>query len=486
MPKNDSDAMLDYLPPYPAYKDSGVPWLGGIPAHWEVVKLRHILRRFTERNRSDLPLLSVVREKGVILRNTSSQDENRNYIPNGLSNYKVVRSGQFAINKMKAWQGSYGVSRFDGIVSPAYFVFNVSKVDGDFFHSAIRSRAYVPSFAQASDGVRIGQWDLSEPRMRETRFLIPPLPEQHAITRYLDHVDRRIRRYIRTKQRLIALLEEQKQAIIHQSVTGQLDVRTGQPYPAYKPSGVEWFADLPSHWKIVTLRNVCRQILDGPHVSPSYLDSGVMFISARNVKVDAWDFSSAKYISRADYEQFGRRMRPEKNDVLYTKGGTTGVARAVDFDEPFQVWVHVAVLKVLSELINPFFLAYALNSPRGYEQSQIYTRGATNQDLGLNRMARIQIALPPLDEQEAIVQNIDDQIQKIYEVFHGSSKEIALLREYRTRLIGDVVTGQVDVRAAAARLPGDFEEIDTLNEVEELAEDEEGEEQMDVEEETDG
>src|SRR5262245_27556568 len=133
-------------------KDSAVPSLGEVPGHWEVRKLRNVLRRHTERNRPDLPLLSVVREKGVILRDLSNQDENHNFVPDDLSNYKVVRAGQFAMNKMKAWQGSYGVSRYDGIVSPAYFVFDLSGVQADFFHVAIRSIRYVPEFSRASDG----------------------------------------------------------------------------------------------------------------------------------------------------------------------------------------------------------------------------------------------------------------------------------------------------------------------------------------------
>ena len=200
--------MMGGLKPYPAMKDSGAAWLGEVPATWDVHKLRGILCRVTERNRPDLPLLSVVRERGVIRRDVTSDDENRNYIPDDLSNYKVVRGGQFAMNKMKAWQGSYGVSVHEGIVSPAYFVFELSGVEGRFFHTAIRSQAYVPSFTQASDGVRIGQWDLSEPRMREIPFAIPSLTEQAAIVRFLDHADRRIRRYIRAKQKLIKLLEE--------------------------------------------------------------------------------------------------------------------------------------------------------------------------------------------------------------------------------------------------------------------------------------
>ena len=121
------------LHPYPAYKPSDVEWLGDVPAHWEARRLRNILTGTNERNRSDLPLLSVVRERGVILRDVTNMEENHNFIPDDLSNYKVVKGGQFAMNKMKAWQGSYGISKHDGIVSPAYFVFQVQGVSGDYF-----------------------------------------------------------------------------------------------------------------------------------------------------------------------------------------------------------------------------------------------------------------------------------------------------------------------------------------------------------------
>ena len=123
-------------------------WLGTPPEHWKALKLRQILRPFSEKNHADLQLLSVVREKGVIVRDTEN-DDNHNYIPDDLSNYKMVKSGQFAMNKMKAWQGSYGVSKYTGIVSPAYFVFDFNyDMNPDYFHYAIRSRVYVSFFGQ--------------------------------------------------------------------------------------------------------------------------------------------------------------------------------------------------------------------------------------------------------------------------------------------------------------------------------------------------
>ena len=173
------------------------------PDGWKVIKLRSILKRTNERNRPDWPLLSVVRERGVILRDTENDEDNHNFIPDDLTNYKAVRKGQFAMNKMKAWQGSYGISPMDGIVSPAYFVFDVRGVNDRYFHRAVRSRAYIPFFQRASDGVRIGQWDLSPEQMREIPFLVPPADEQAAIVRFLDHADEQIQRYIAAKERLI-------------------------------------------------------------------------------------------------------------------------------------------------------------------------------------------------------------------------------------------------------------------------------------------
>ncbi|MYK56585.1 MAG: restriction endonuclease subunit S, partial [Acidimicrobiia bacterium] len=188
------------LKPYPEYKYSGVDWLGDIPSHWEVRRLGSLLQKAVERGRPDLPLLSVVRDRGVIPRDISDKKGNHNFIPDNLSNYKVVREGAFVMNKMKAWQGSYGVSHHIGLVSPAYYVFEISEVEPRYFHLAIRSKAYVPLFAQASDGVRIGQWDLSPVTMRYIPFAVPLLPEQNGIARFLDYVEGRLRRLIEARE----------------------------------------------------------------------------------------------------------------------------------------------------------------------------------------------------------------------------------------------------------------------------------------------
>lgn len=206
-------------------KDSGVDWIGEIPEDWEVRKLRNCLRAVSIKNRPDLQLLSITRERGVIVRNTEDLEENHNFIPDDLSGYKVIRKGQFGMNKMKAWQGSYGISDYDGIVSPAYFIFDVTdKFIPEYFHLAIRSKVYVPFFTKASDGVRIGQWDLNKARMNEIPFFIPNENQQIKIVSHVNEVNEKIEYLISLKQQEIEKLKEYKTVLIDNLVTGKIKV----------------------------------------------------------------------------------------------------------------------------------------------------------------------------------------------------------------------------------------------------------------------
>ena len=435
------------LKPYPGYTDSRVEWLGSVPAHWKVLKLRRVLRSHTERERSDLPLLSVVRERGVILRDTTSSDENHNYIPDDLSNYKVVRVGQFVMNKMKAWQGSYGVSRHDGIVSPAYFIFDVFGLRSDFFHAAIRSRAYVPAFTRASDGVRVGQWDLAEARMRDVQFLVPPAFEQAAIVRFLDYVDRRIRRSIRAKEKLIALLQEQKQAIIHEAVTGRIDVRTGRPYPDYKESGVEWLGAVPAHWDVQRSKRVFRPRTELAHPGDTQLSATQAY----------------GVIAQADYEEkIGRkvtkilrhldqRRHVEIDDfVISMRSFQGGLERAWTSGCIRSSYI---VLRAVTALTVGYF--GHLFKSAGYIAALQSTANfiRDGQDLNFENFCRIDVPFPPIEEQQQIAHAVGRGTDRIASSIERLRRQIGSLREYRARLIADVVTGKLDVRESVAGLP---------------------------------
>jgi len=167
--------------------------------------------------------------------------------------------------------------------------------------------------------------------------------------------------------------------------------------------------ELPEGWKWIRMGAVCHTVADGPHFSPKYVEKeeGIPFLSGRNINIDSIDLNTAKYVSRKDHEEFCRRVKPKLGDILYTKGGTTGIAKVNDIDIEFSVWVHVAVLQIPNDKVYDEFLALALNCPHCYKQSQKLTHGIGNKDLGLTRMIKITIPFPPLEEQHRIVTKVN-------------------------------------------------------------------------------
>ena len=449
--------------PYPAYKASGVEWLGDVPDHWDKRKLRSVLTGKTERNRPDLHLLSVVRERGVIRRDVTSKDENRNFIPDDLTSYKVVRAGQFAMNKMKAWQGSYGVSAHDGIVSPAYFVFHLDSVTERYFHIAVRSKAYVPFFGQASDGVRIGQWDLSQARMREIPFFVPSIGEQAAIVRYLHHVDRRVRRYVSTKERLIGLLEEEKQAVIHQAVTHGLDLNV-----PLKPSGVDWLGDIPEHWEVRTLDRIAVSFRTGPFGSilhqTDYVEDGTPVINPTHMRNGSIvEDPSCSVPEDVAYRLFSYRLGP--HDLVFSRRGELGRCALVRSREIGWICGTGSIrIRIDYNDIEPEFLIQALQVQWVGDYLSLASVGATMDNLNTGILKGMPVVLPPIREQRNLLEHIDQQNCTFDAAIDRAGRQVELIQEYRTRLIADVVTGKLDVREAAAGLPDEADDRDPIDE----------------------
>jgi len=447
--------MLDGLKPYPAYRKSGVPWLGKMPAHWDVRRGKALFARMDRPPRQLDDVVTCFRDGVVTLRKNrrvSGFTESLKEI-----GYQGIRRGDLVIHAMDAFAGAIGVADSDGKGTPVYSVCKARQgVDPGFFALVLREMARSEWILALAKGIRERSTDFRFEAFGAQLLPVPPVQEQSAIARYLDHAERRIRQVIRIRLKLIRLLGEESAGVVHRLVTRGLE-----PTARFSDSGVAWYGPIPQGWQVVSLGRVIRSAVDGPHHSPTYVDEGIPFLSARSIKVDRWSLGDVKFISEADFKEFSRRVVPERGDVLYTKGGTTGVARVVDLDFPFQVWVHVAVLKVEKSRILPSYLALLLNSPRCYEQSQLLTRGATNQDLGLNRMKQILFPLPPLCDQEAILRHAREVLEPIAVAVEAARREISLATELRTRLIADVVTGKFDVREIAALLPLEAETADS-------------------------
>ena len=325
---------MDDLKPYPAYQETAIPWLGGVPAHWDVVPLKAIARPKSIRNKEHRELLSVYLNLGVI-RFSDIKDKRTNPTSEDLSKYQAVDPGDFVLNNQQAWRGSVGVSKHKGIVSPAYLVLSLdSKIQSKFANLLFRERTMVAQYLISSKGVGSIQRNLYWPYLKQVATFLPPPSEQTAIARYLDWADNRIRRLIRARQKQIKLLEEHKQAIIQQAVTGQIDVKTGQPYPAYKDSGVEWLGHVPEHWEVRQVKRYYHVDLGKMLDSKSQDGKLLPYLNAANIH---WRQVLLKQVNTMHFtdKQMNRYLL-QRGDLLVTEGGATLGRSAIwqgDLDE---------------------------------------------------------------------------------------------------------------------------------------------------------
>lgn len=395
-------------------------WLGAIPTHWQVLNLRQILTACSEKNHPDMPLLSVVREKGVIVRNID--DKNHNYVPDDLSNYKLVKRGQFAVNKMKAWQGSYGVSQHDGIVSPAYFVFNINHdMNHDFFDKAIRSKIYVNYFGQASDGIRVGQWDLSMKRLRDIPFCLPPREEQEQIVRFLDWKVSAIDKLIATYKKEITCLEELSQA--------QIDTT------------ISHLASNPSILKKLKRITACNRSTLDQSTPYDYL--------FRYVDISSVD---AKHgITHYEKTVFGKspsraRRIVHKDDLIVSTVRTylRAIAKIEDDDN---VIVSTGFAVITPQNVDSGYLECLFKSNLFCDEVVRRSIGVSYPSINTSALMDISVPIPSFDTQIDIGKRLTAQRKKINRYIEYKKQQISNLNELKTRLISDTVTGKIDVRS---------------------------------------
>lgn len=428
---------------YSEYKDSGVEGLGMVPRHWQIHMLRSMLTRVSEKNKPKWPLLSVVRDKGVILRNRSSKEENHNFIPDDLSNYKVVRKNQFVMNKMKSWQGSYGISEYNGIVSPAYYVFDIEGCLSSFFHLSIRSRLYIQHFMQASTGIRPDQWDLNINYMKDIPFLIPSLYEQQTIVDYLNRETAEMDALITEQEELVSLLKQKRSAIISEAVCRGLD-----PTVPMKDSGVEWLGMVPTVWKVSQIGRYYEvqlgKMLQTKKVRNDDLE--VPYFKVQNIQWSgiSEDNVSLMFCSASSISQYSI----EQGDLLICEGGEVGRSAIVD------------------RIYKGYIIQNALHRVRGkngnynkflyYVMVAVVTTGwidqlcnkATIAHFTKEKLSKLQIPIPPLSEQKSIVNYLDHETSEIDHLIADCETSIQLLKQRRTALISEAVTGKIDVRTA--------------------------------------
>ncbi|MBE7690757.1 restriction endonuclease subunit S [Tenacibaculum piscium] len=424
---------------YSTYKNSGVEWLGEIPEHWDLGRLGSILNPVSSKNHPNKILLSITREKGVIVRDIENEDTNHNFIPDDLTGYKLLKKGQFGMNKMKAWQGSYGVSDYTGIVSPAYYTFEFTKdIEPKFFHIAIRSKLYVSFFGKASDGVRIGQWDLSKDRMKRIPLAIPPLSEQTKIAEFLDDKTKKIDEAIAIKTQQINLLKERKQILIHKAVTRGLDTNV-----KLKNSGVEWIGEIPVHWEVKKVTHLFNKIGSGTTPTSGdnkYYDGKFNFLQTGDLN-DGKITKTKRTLKERAFKDFSSlKIYPKGSLVMAMYGATIGKLGILNIESATN---QACCIFIKSKKIETNYFFQVLLAFRTEIISFGYGGGQPNISQDLIKSLRFPIA--PLSEQKEISSYIEKSSEKIAKAIGLKSEEISTLKEYKSSLINSVVTGKVRV-----------------------------------------
>ena len=446
--------MIEGLKPYAEYKESGQKWLGKVPTHWSICPNRALFDEVKDRNHPKEEMLSVTITRGIVrqkeLLDGSPKKDSSNLNKDA---YKLVQPNDIAYNKMRAWQGALGASTFRGIISPAYVVMRPRKEANPwFYHNLYRTPSFAKEAERWSYGITSDMWSLRPEHFKVIGSVLPPPDEQAAIVRFLDHANRKIDGFIRAKRKLIGLLNEQKQAIIHRAVTRGLN-----PDVRLKPSGIPWLGDIPEHWEARQVRRATTFVTSGSRGWANfYSDDGLVFIQSGNLGRNmALNFSYTQYV-RPPSGTEGERTRVHRDDLLICiTGALTGNVVHVDQDLPGPSFInqHVALVRVTKAIVRPRFLAFALRSEIGQGQFKTSEYGGTKQGLGLGDVKDVFFSLPSMTEQDAIIAHIDSSLAVFTTAITRTEREIALMQEYRTRLTADIVTGKLDVREAAAKLP---------------------------------
>ena len=448
------------LKPYAAYQDSGVAWLRKLPTHWTLRRLRTVaemrVSNVDKRSRDgeepirlcnyiDVYRTDRIRREMSLMNATAGSDE--------IDRFCLCPGDVLITKDSEAWD-DIGVPAFvEGAADNTVCGYHLALlrpfsgcVIGEYLFRTVQSSVVAYQFHVRANGVT--RYGLTHNAIKSTWLPLPPLPEQAAIVQFLNYAERRIRRYIRAKEKLITLLEREKKALIQETVTGQLDVRTGRPYPTYKDSGVEWLGAVPAHWNVRRSKRVFRPRTE----------------LARPDDIQLSATQAYGVIAQADYEEkIGRkvtkilrhldqRRHVEVDDfVISMRSFQGGLERAW---RSGCIRSSYIVLQATATELSVGYFGHLFKSA-GYIAALQSTANfiRDGQDLNFENFCRVDVPFPPIEEQHQIAQAVDSGTAHIASSVERLRRQISSLREYRARLIADAVTGKVDVREAAAGLP---------------------------------
>lgn len=412
-----------------ATKDSGIAWIGDIPGCWEIDKLKYHLKRNEPKNPGEVVVLSLYRELGVIPKD--SRDDNHNVTSEDTSKYKYVRPGNFVINKMKAWQGSVAVSEYEGIVSPAYFVYEFTDASffKRYFHYLLRS-CYKDEFMRLSGGIRVGQWDLPAEALENTPVLIPPMDKQQRIADFLDAKCAEIDALTADIQAQIDTLEQYKRSIITETVTKGLNQNAEM-----KDSGIEWVGQMPMSWSTVSNKYLMYKIKS---ICPIYNGENILSLTTNGVIIRDLNGGGKMPTSFDGYQKI------VPGNLLMCLFDIDVTPRCIGLIKDFGLTSPAySQFAMKNGAYAPYYYYYYLMVD--YTKELLHMAKNLRHSLTEDQLGAIKAPRPPYDEQIQIAEYLDNKCSEINQVIADKNNQLTTLDKYKKSLIFEYITGKKEV-----------------------------------------
>jgi len=411
-----------------------------IPGLWVEIRAKHVFRTVDERSEDGSEeLLSVSHVTGVTPR---SEKNVTMFMAESYEGYKLCRPGDLVINSLWAWMRALGVSDYHGIVSTAYGVYRLresAKFNIKYLDYLLRCDIYGGEYLVRSRGIWTSRLQLTDNAFFDVPILKPPREEQDAIVAFLDRKLAEIDRFIALKRRLIDLLHEQKAALISHTATKGRD-----PTVPMKDSGIEWLGQIPAHWETKKMKQVANLLNGYAFDSNSYVEEGIPIIRIGDVS-GSIDWSNVKRAPETFLSSLSRFLVKAGDIILAMTGATIG--KSAVFDSTQMALLNQRVGVIRAKNVHQKFLAYFIHSDQYKARIDDLCFGGAQENIGRDDLANIQIPVPPNEEQRQIVTFLDRETAKIDALMAKEREAIEKLKEYRTALIAEAVTGKIDVRA---------------------------------------
>ncbi len=423
---------MSHYKPYPAYKDSGVEWLGKVPAHWNVSPLKYLVKAVSGGQATKNTVSSEAIDGLYPAFSASGQDV-------WMTDFEFDTSG-IVLSAVGARCGkTFKADGKWGVVANTHCIFPKNEADRDYFWYLTNREDWWEKGGTAQPFVKVGE-------TLDRKHCFPPKEEQVHIGKTLDRETARIDALISKKTRFIELLREKRQALITHAVTKGLD-----PSAKMKDSGVEWLGEVPEHWEIKRLQFLCASIKAGPFGSAltkdMYVADGYRVYGQE--QVIPGDFSIGDYYITPEYFSELVQYAVQPGDVLVSCVGTFGkIAVVPEGVEPGIINPRLIRIRV-NQLVSPVYLTMLMRSSVVFEQFSLWSRGGTMDVINIGTLSGIVLALPPASEQQAIHRYVSHEAERIDALVNKTERSIELLKERRSALITAAVTGQIDLREAA-------------------------------------